>query len=150
MCAIDLFSKYAWVVPLKNKKGIAIVNEFQKILDSPNKKPNKTWVDQGGEFYNKLFKIFLKINGTEMCSTDNERKYIVSERFIRTRVKIFKHMTAVSKNVYFDVLDHIVNQYNNTVHGTIKLKPIDVSSDSYAQYNENSLWTNSKTLWWRY
>ena len=59
-------------------------------------------------------------------------------------------MTAVSKNVCFNMLDNIVNKYNNTVHGTIKMKPIDVSSDSYAEYNENLLWTNSKTLWWRY
>ena len=59
-------------------------------------------------------------------------------------------MTAVSKNVCFNMLDNIVNKYNNTVHGTIKMKPIDVSSDSCAEHNENLLWTNSKTLWWRY
>ena len=53
--------------------------------------------------------------------------------------KIFKHMTAVSKNIYFDVLDDIVNEYNNTVHRTIKMKPVDVTSDSYAEYNEDSI-----------
>ena len=58
LCAIDLFSKYAWVVPLKDKRGITIVNAFQKII-SKGHKPNKIWVDQGGEFYNKLFKRFL-------------------------------------------------------------------------------------------
>ena len=74
-----------------------------------------------------------------MYSTYNERKSAVAERFIRTlKNKIFKHMTAVSKNVYFDVLDNIVNKYNNTVHRTIKMKPIDVTSDSYAEYNEDS------------
>ena len=74
-----------------------------------------------------------------MYSAYNERKYVVAERFIRTlKNKIFKHMAAVSKNVYFNVLDHIVNKYNNTVHRTIKMKPIDVTSDSYAKYNENS------------
>ena len=52
--------------------------------------------------------------------------------------KIFKHMTAVSKNVYFDVLHDIVNKYNNTVHRSIKMKPIDVTSDSYAEYNKDS------------
>ena len=61
LCAIDLFSKYAWVVPLKDKRGSGIVNAFQKII-SKGRKPNKIWVDQGGEFYNKLFKRFLKIN----------------------------------------------------------------------------------------
>ena len=74
-----------------------------------------------------------------MYSTHNEGKSVVAERFIRTlKNKIFKHMTAVSKNVYFDVLDDIVNKYNNTVHRTIKMKPIDVTSDSYAEYNEDS------------
>ena len=71
LCAIDLFSKYAWVVPLKDKRGISIVNAFQNILDSSNRKPNKIWVDQGREFYKKLFKGFLKINNTEMYSTYN-------------------------------------------------------------------------------
>ena len=138
LCAIDLFSKYAWVVPLKDKRGISIVNAFQKII-SKGKKPNKIWVDQGGEFYNNLFKRFLKINNIEMYSTYNEGKSVVAERFIRTlKNKIFKHMTAISKNVYFDVLDDIVNKYNNTVHRTIKMKPIDVTSDSYAKYNEDS------------
>ena len=138
-CAVDLFSKYAWVVPWKDKKGITIVNAFQKIFDSSNRKPNKIWVDQGGEFYNNLFKRFLKINNIEMYSTYNEGKSVVAERFIRTlKNKIFKHMTAISKNVYFDVSDDIVNKYNNTVHRTIKIKPIDVTSDSYAEYNEDS------------
>ena len=74
-----------------------------------------------------------------MYSTYNEAKSLVAEIFIRTlKSKVFKHMTAVSKNVYFDVLDDIVNKYNNTVHRTIKMKPIDVTSDSYAEYNEDS------------
>ena len=74
-----------------------------------------------------------------MYSTYNEGKSVVAERFIRTlKNKIFKHMTAISKNVYFYVLDDIVNKYNNTVQRTIKEKPIDVISDSYAEYNQDS------------
>ena len=108
LCAIDLFSKYARVIPLKDKKGTSIVNAFQKILDSSNRKPNKIWVDQGSEFYNNSFNNFLKINDIEMYSTCNEGKCVVAERFIRTlKSKIFKHMAAISKNVYF-VLDDIV------------------------------------------
>ena len=73
-----------------------------------------------------------------MYSTYNEGKFVVAERFIRTlKNEIFKHVTGISKNVYFDVLDDIVNKYNNTVHKTIKMKPIDVTSDSYAEYNED-------------
>ena len=74
-----------------------------------------------------------------MYSTYNEGKSVVGERFIRTlKNKIFKHMTAVSKNVYLDVLENIVDEYNNTVHRNIKMKPVDVTSDSYAKYNEDS------------
>ena len=131
-----MFSKYAWVVPLKDKKGISIVNAFQKII-SEGRKLNKIWVDQGSEFYNNLFKQFLKINNTKMYSTYIEGKSVVDERLIRTlKSKIFKHI--ISKNVYFDVLDNIVNKYNSTVHRSIKMKLIDVTSDSYAQCNEDS------------
>ena len=78
-----------------------------------------------------------------MYSTFNEGKSVVAERFIRTlKNKIFKHMTTISKNVFVDVLDDIVNKHNNTVHKTIKMKPIDVTNDSYVEYNEES---NKKT-----
>ena len=110
MCVIDAFSNYAWVVPLKDKKGITITNGFQKILKEFNRKPNKIWVDKGSEFYNISFKKWLKDNDIEMYSIHNKRKSVVAERFIRTlKNKIFKHMTAISKYVYFDVLDNIVN-----------------------------------------
>ena len=73
-----------------------------------------------------------------MYSTCNEGKSAVAERFIRTlKNKIFKHMTAISKNVYFNMLDDIVNKYNNTVPRAIKMKSIDVMDDSYVEYNEN-------------
>ena len=73
------------------------------------------WVDQDSEFYNK-------INNIEMYSIYNEEKSAVAERFIRTlKNKIFKHMTAISKNIYFDVFDDIVNKYNNTVHRVIPM-----------------------------
>ena len=79
-----------------------------------------------------LLKIFLKINDIEMYSTYNERKFGIAEKFIRTlKNKIFKHMTAISKNFYFDVLDDIVNKYNNTVHRTIKMKSMDVKDNTY-------------------
>ena len=121
MCAVDLFSKYAWVLPLKDKREISIVHTFQKII-SKGRKPNKIWFDQGGEFYNKLSKSFLKISNIEMYSKNNEKKSVVAERFIRTlKNKIFSDMSAISKNVYFDVSDDIVEKCNNTVHKTIKM-----------------------------
>ena len=89
LCVINLFSKYAWVIPIKDKKGNSIVNAFKKILSDSNRKPNKIWVDQGSEFYKKSFKDFLKINNIEMYSTFNEGKSVVAERFIRTLKKVF-------------------------------------------------------------
>ena len=62
----------------------------------------------------------------------------VAERLIRTlKNKIFKHMTAIQQNIYFDVFDDIVDKFNNTVHKTIKIKPIEFTDDYYAEYNEN-------------
>ena len=124
---------------LKNKKGTSIINAFQSILHSSNRRPNKIWVDHGSEFYNIQFKRCLKDNNISMHSTHNERKSVVAERFIKTlKNKIYKHMIAVSKNVYFDVLHDIVKKYNNSSHSSIKMKPIDVRNGSFAEYNEES------------
>ena len=74
-----------------------------------------------------------------MYSAYNKGKSVVAERIIRTlKNKMYKYMTTISKNVYFDFLDDIVDEYNNTYHKTIKMKPIDVTSDSFAEYNEES------------
>ena len=132
-CAIDLFSEYAWVFPLKDRRKINFVNCFQKII-LKGRKLNKIWVDQGGIFYKIFFKRFLKNNNIEMYSTFNEGKFVITERFITNlKKKIFQHMTAISKNVYFYMLDNIVKSYNNTVHRTIKMKQIEVTSDCYAE-----------------
>ena len=122
LCVIDIFSKYAWVVPLKDKKGISIVKAFQSILKQSNRKPNKIWVDKGSEFYNAYFKKWLRDNDIAMYSTHNEGKSVVAERFIRTlKSKIYKYMTSLSKNVYIDKLDDTMDEYNNTYHTTIKM-----------------------------
>ena len=132
LCVIDIFSKYAWVVPLEDKKGISIVKAFQSMLKQSNKKPNKIWVDKGSEFYNAYFKKWLRDNDVVMYSTHNEGKSVVAERFIRTlKSKIYKYMTSISKNVYIDKLDDIVDEYNNTYHTTIKMKPLDVKDNTY-------------------
>ena len=103
LCANDLFSKYAWIIPVKDKKGTSIVNAFQKTI-SEGRKPNKIWVDQGSEFYCNFFKDFLKIYNIEMYTTYSKGKSVVAEIFIKTlKNKISKHKTAISKNVYFDL-----------------------------------------------
>ena len=139
LCAIDLFSKYAFVIPLKDKKGISIVNAFDKIIKQFNRKPNKIWVDHGGEFYNNVFKKWLSDNDIIMYSTYNEGKSVAAERFIRTlKNKLYKHMTGIGKNVYYDVLDDIVNEHNNTKHSTIKMKPIDVKNNKRVYIDEHN------------
>ena len=106
LCVIDIYSKYAWVV--------TTANVFQKVLDKSDCKPNKIWLDKGSKFYNRSMKLWLKDNDIEMYSINNEGKCVVTKRFIRTlKTKIDKYMTAVSKNVYIDKLDNIVNEYSN-------------------------------------
>ena len=135
LCVIDIFSKYAWVIPLKDKKGISIVNAFQIILKESNRKPNKIWVDKGSEFYNNSFKKWLKVNDIEMYSTNNEGKSVIAERFIKIlKNKIYKYMTSISKNVYIDKLDDIIKKYNNTYHTPIKMKLVDVKDNTYIDF----------------
>ena len=137
LCVIDIYSKYAWVVPLKDKKGVSIVNAFQSILKKSNRKPNKIWVDKGSEFYNRSIKSWLEKNDIEMYSTHNEGKSAVAERFIRTiKNKIYKYMTSVSKNVYIDKIDDVVRKYNNKKHRTIKMKPIDIKDNTYIDFGK--------------
>ena len=143
---------------MKDKKSVTATNAFQKILDNSKRKPNKIWTDQGSEFYNKSSKKMLQENNTGMFSTHNEGKSVVVNKIYKQMTavsknvyfdflddivneynyKIYKHMTAVSKNVYFDVLDDIANELNNTYHRTIKMKSIDVKTDSFAEHNEKS------------
>ena len=114
---IDIYSKYAWVIPLKDKKGVTIVNAFHKILKESNQKPNKIWVGKGSKFYNNSFEKWLQDNDIVMYSTNNEGKSVIAERFIRTlKNKIYKYMTSISKNVYIDKLDDIAKEYNNKYH----------------------------------
>ena len=137
LCVIDIYSKYAWVVPLKDKKGASIVNAFQSILNESNRKPNKIWLDKGSELYNRSTKLWLEKNDIEMYSTHNEGKSVVAERFIWTiKNKIYKHLTSISKNVYIDKLDDIVNECNNAKHRKTKMKPIDVKDNTYIDFGK--------------
>ena len=89
-------------------------------------------MDKGPEFYSVSFKKWLQDNDIVVYSTHNEGKSVVAERFIRTlKSKISKYMTSISKNVYIDKLGDIVDEYNNTYHITIKMKPIDVRNNIY-------------------
>ena len=88
LCVIDIYSKYAWVIPLKDKKRKTITNAFQQILDESNCIPNKIWVDKDSEIYIRSMKSWLEKNDMEMYSAHNEGKSIALERFIRSLKKI--------------------------------------------------------------
>ena len=91
LCVIDVFTKYTWVKPLKDEKGKTVLNAFMKIVNESNHKRNKSWVNQGREFYNKLMQEWLDNNDILMHSTNNEAKSHIAKRFIKTlNAKIYK------------------------------------------------------------
>ena len=85
LCIIDIYSKYEWIVALKDKRDVTITNAFQKILDKSGHKPNKIWVDKDSELYNRSIKSKLQDNNIDMYSTHIKETFIVVERFIRTK-----------------------------------------------------------------
>ena len=126
ICVRDVFTKYAWVKPLKDKKGKTILNAFIKSVNESNHKPNKLWVDQGKEFYNKRMQEWLGNNNILMYMTHNEGKSVIAERFIKAlNVKIYNKMTANDSKSYLNFLNKLIDQYNHTYHYSINKKPIN-------------------------
>ena len=111
LVCIDVFSKYAWVVPLKNKTGLSLVEAFKIILAS-GRKPEKIITDQGTEFFNKHFKALLKEEDIELYNTYNETKASVVERLIRTlKTRMWRYFTAKKTMRYIDMLPDLVYSY---------------------------------------
>ena len=131
LLVIDI-SKYGWIVPLKNKKGETVAEALKNIFEE--RKPEKLWTDKGTEFYNKDVKKLI-----EIYSTENEEKSSVVERWIRTmKEKMWKYFTNNNTYTYMDVLPELVKDYNNTVHSSIKMTPIEASKKK----NELTVWRN--------
>jgi len=129
---IDVFSKYGWIVPLKQKTGIAVANALEQVFKE--RKPEKLWVDKGKEFYNKDVRKLITI-----YSTENEEKSSVVERWNRTmKDRMFKYFSANSTRRYIDVLGGLVDRYNNTKHSSIKMTPVEASKKS----NEHKVFSN--------
>ena len=132
LTVIDIFSKFVWIVTLKRKTGQEFANAFSNILKE--RRPSKMWVDKGREFYNKDVQKLV-----EVYSTENEEKSCVIERFNRTiKEKMFKYFSANNTRKFVDVLDLLVDQYNNTIHSSIKMTPKEAS----CKENENEVWRN--------
>ena len=132
LAVIDVFSKYGWLIPLKDKTGKSVASALKTIFEE--RKPEKMWVDKGKEFYNKDVKDLI-----ELYSTENEEKSSVVEKWIRTmKEKMWKYFSAKSTNVYMNVLSDLVKEYNNTRHSSIKMTPVKASKTE----NELTVWRN--------
>ena len=105
----------------KTKTGKEIAEAYSKIFE--NRRGSKLWVDKGGVFYNKDIRKLV-----ELHSTENEKKSCVIERFNRTiKAKMYKYFTANSTRIYIEVLDTLIDQYNNIIHSSIKMTPVEAS-----------------------
>ena len=127
LTCIDIFSKFAWVIPLKDKKGITIKNALEKIF---NKRKSKfLWTDNGKEFYNKQVQDLLNENNIKLYSTNNsEIKSAVVERFNKTfKNMMYKKFTENNNTIFYNIIDELVKNYNNKYHSTIKMSPIEGS-----------------------
>jgi Integrase core domain len=125
---VDVFSKYAWSVPMKDKTGITTVNAFKQIIEISKRKPKHIWVDKGKEFYNRHMDEWLNQNNIIRYSTFGEHKSAVVERFNRTlKEKMWKRFTAENTRNWIKMLDKLMATYNNTVHSTIKMTPVEAS-----------------------
>ena len=127
---VDVFSKYAWSIPLKDKTGITTLNAFKQIVEGSKRKPKHIWVDQGKEFYNKNIDEWIKENNIIRYSTYGEHKSAVVERFNRTlKTIMWKRFTAENTRNWIDMLDKLLFEYNNKFHSTIKMTPTEASKD---------------------
>ena len=127
LTCIDIFSKYCWVISLKDKKGINVKNALEKIFKQ--RSPKFLWTDRGTEFYNKQVHDLLNENNIKLYSTNNsEIKSSVVERFNRTfKNMMYKKFTENNNTIFYNILDELVNNYNNKYHSTIKMTPIEGS-----------------------
>ena len=127
LMVLDVFSKYGWIVPLKDKKGETVAEAFKKIFKE-GRKPQYLWTDKGKEYHNKHVKELLDKNKITLYSTENEEKSSVCERWNRTiKSKMCKQFTVQGNTIYLDMLPKLVEQYNNTKHSSIKMTPVEAS-----------------------
>ena len=139
LMVIDVFSKYGWIVPLKDKKTESVSLAFDGIIKKSKRKPDKLWTDKGSEFISKHFKEFLKKNNIKLYHTENEEKSSIVERWNRTmKNRMWKMFSANNNTVYWDKLKDLVDDYNNTKNSSIKMTPIEASKKE----NEKKVFAN--------
>ena len=136
LTVVDVLSKYAWVQPLKDKTGVALVKAFDKILKQGRRHPNRLQTDRGKEFYNRTFQRWLGEQGIHHFSTEGDAKASVVERFNHTlKERLYRYFTAANTSRFDDVLPELVQGYNATRHRSIGMAPQDVTWD-----NEEAVW----------
>jgi transposase InsO family protein len=132
LTCIDIFSKYAWAIPIRRKTSDEMGTAFNKIIE--NRKPIKVQSDRGSEFLNKSFQDLLSRNGIGFYTTFNETKASVVERFNRTlKTRMWRYFTHVGRHRYIDIIDKLVNGYNTSFHRSIGMAPVDVTAANSAQ-----------------
>ena len=132
LTVIDIFSKHGWIVPLKNQTGLEVASALEKVFKE--RKPDKLRVDKDKEFYNSHVQKLVTL-----YSTENDEKSSIVERWNRTmKEKMFKYLTANSTRKYVDILDKLIDRYNNTVHSSIGMTPKEASESQ----NEVKVWRN--------
>ena len=130
LVVLDVFSRYAYARPLKNKTGLHVSRAFEDIFKES--KPKKLWTDRGTDFYNSHMKNLLTQNGIIQYSTYNEPKAMIAERFIRTlRKKIETNFILTDSTVWYDILPQLITEYNTTVHSSLKMTPENAKKQNY-------------------
>lgn len=131
LVVIDILSRYAWAIALKDKSAKTVTDAFNKIF-SNGRKPDKLQTDQGKEFVNSTLKTFLTTNNVKhFTTTDDVIKCAIAERFNRTlRSRIYRYLSAENTNRYIDKLSDIIIGYNNSFHRTINTTPASVTPEN--------------------
>ena len=140
LMVIDVFSKFGWIRPLKDKRGQTVADAFRSIFrERAKRKPKMLWTDKGSEFFNGIMKDLLSKNGIKLYTTENEEKSSVVERWNKTmKEQIFRMFSANNNTIYFDKLDELVDQYNHRFHSSIRMTPAGASK----QKNEGKVFAN--------
>lgn len=141
LCIIDVFSKYGWAIPLKNKLATTIVEAFQALFKTTTRRPSRLFSDKGKEFINAPFQKFLKENDIKYIYTHNpDIKCSIVERWQRTiKAKLFRRFTATENYSYVNngLLDKVIHAYNHSYHRSIKMRPVDVTEDRVLEVYNN-------------
>ena len=147
LVTIDNFSKYGWTIPIKNKNAQTIKDSFENILISSKRKPNLIESDRGKEFYNNIFQDFLNKNDIKLYSRNTSLGAVFAERFNRTIRDLLKKIVFENGDAnWIDVLSTITKQYNNRIHSSTKLSPIQASLKKNEGYVYKNLLDKRKKI----